>query len=307
MAPAGLPGHDRAMILANLANALRVRAEVTGAAADLDEAADIGQAAVAITGDHPNRAGQLFILASVLHARFIRAKADADLYAAVRAYRALVSDTRAAQLIRTVTMSRLGALLQIRFEQTGAPADLDAAIEADRAALDGGPVGPTNRYALLSNLGVVLRYRFDRTGDPADLDAAIDALEAAALTSPADYPHHAEYQFKLGLARQTRFGRTGSADDLDIAIAAYRKALEVARAGFQNRAPLLSSLGAALLTRFMRTASRPTWTPLSRCARPPWTRHRPAIPNAHSCCPIWAAHRSRDSCTPGTKPTWLPR
>jgi len=248
----GFATHDlaRASILSGPCDALRLRPERTGSAADLDAAVEAGQAAIAVAAGHPHLAGHLSNLGLALRSRSIRTGSAADLDAAVAASQAATGLIGEDDPLRAAALSNLGLALRLRFERAGSAADLDAAVAAGRAAVAAAPDSDPRRARMLGNLSIALRRRAEQTGSLPDLDAAVGAGWAAVASTPDNDPSHATVAANLGNALIARFERAGSAADLDAAVEASQTAVAVTPADHPDRAIKLSNLGAVLLTRF---------------------------------------------------------
>ncbi|MEU4827093.1 CHAT domain-containing protein [Actinomadura sp. NPDC023710] len=163
---------------ANLANCLRVYAELTGEAAVLDEAVVRGRSAAEAW-----RYSQPMVLAglaSSLYYRFaVRHRAE-DLAEAMKvAHRAY----ELAPLDPTV-LGVLSATLRLEFERTGSVDHLTEALTMQRRLVQGLSTGFPERAIHLANLAELLRLRGERLGSMGDLDEAIELAIEAAETAP---------------------------------------------------------------------------------------------------------------------------
>ena len=208
----GFATHDlaRASILSGLCDALRLRSERTGSAADLDAAVEAGRAAVAAAPDSdPRRARMLGNLSIALRRRAEQTGSLPDLDAAVGAGWAAVASTPDNDPSHATVAANLGNALIARFERAGSAADLDAAVEASQTAVAVTPADHPDRAIKLSNLGAVLLTRFNQGGDCADLDAAVAAGRAALAATPKDHPNHRVIEGNLALMRRAQAERNG--------------------------------------------------------------------------------------------------
>jgi tetratricopeptide (TPR) repeat protein len=181
------------MYLSNLGSALRTRFERTGRLADLDQAIQAAQNAIAATPtDHPYRAGYLSNLGSALQARFERTGRLADLDQAIQAAQDAIAATPTDHPDRAAMLSNLGVALQTRFERTGGLVDLDHAQVAYTAALE----HPTAAALLRARAGRTAATIAADTGDWATahthLGTVIDLLPTLTdhALSPQDRQHH---------------------------------------------------------------------------------------------------------------------
>lgn len=228
-------------MLANLGAALRTRHRWSPRPADLDEAIDALESAVARSHPaDPALAGRLGTWGVAMGDRFERSSAEPDLVASVaaleRALAAAGPDQRSRQ-----SANLAGALLE-RYRVACDAGDLDRAIDLARRAVDE-PATPADRDTARRNLAASLHERFSRSGDREDLEAAI------AVTIPADEASPSPAQLGvLGTLLHARFVLTGSGEDLENA-AAVLTAAEASSSG-GDRAAVLGGLGNALLDRF---------------------------------------------------------
>ncbi|MEU4194181.1 CHAT domain-containing protein [Kribbella sp. NPDC026611] len=145
--------------------ALRELAVATGDLARLDDAVEIGAAAVRLS---PSPADAQANLAETLIARLDRTGRLADLDEAYDAAAQAVDAGRNAQRLR-----QLGRVLLRRYEWRHDPADLDKAIATYDAALDFLPEQDPLRADVASDLGLTYQRRFARFAEKSDLYNAI--------------------------------------------------------------------------------------------------------------------------------------
>jgi MFS family permease len=196
-----------ASVLALLSDALRLRFERAGSAADLDAAVQAGRdAAAAAPPGHPDRAANLSNLALALQARSALTGSRPDLDAAVQAVRAAVDLTPQDGPNRARALSNLSSALRARFQRTGSTDDLDTALEASMAALATAPDDDPDHPRLLGDVGAALLLRFQRTGALGDLDGCVEASQAALAAMPADEPGRDVLTRNIAVLLQTRAG-----------------------------------------------------------------------------------------------------
>ncbi|MET8976977.1 CHAT domain-containing protein [Streptomyces sp. NPDC004539] len=238
--PPGHPGEP--MALANLCAALRDRAVLRDAGADLDEAVEAGRTAVrrALPGDphrgqyHGNLAGALVALS---------ARDPGVLDEAVVSGREATADPRSPALFH----AHLGLALLARAtldEEHPSPADLDEAIDALGTASRAEPHVPRH----LSHLGMALHARFATTGDPDDLSSALEHTERAVHRTPPAGPELFVHLTNHVLALSTRARHTGAIEDLDALVDATRRLVEAAPEPL--RADRMRALALVLGSRF---------------------------------------------------------
>ncbi|MFI5590017.1 hypothetical protein ACIA5G_33560 [Amycolatopsis sp. NPDC051758] len=250
---AAVPAHeaDGAVHRSNLGTALQARFEHTHRLADLDEAIEMGRAAIRTTSDPLSRALHLSNLCSALQTRFERTGMPADLDEAIEAGRAATAisaddDSHAGRL------SSLSNALRNRFGMSGSLADLAEAIDLSRKAVAATPSEHPDRVKRMSNHATAVLCRFGRSGTLADLDEAIGILRAAVKDCMVEVPG---IMINLLLALQLRFERTGMIADLDEAIEVGREAVATCTPDSLDRPAFLSSIGIVLQTRFERTGA----------------------------------------------------
>ena len=176
---------NRAVRLANLATALRLRFEQSGSVADLDESVQVAQDAAATPADNSDRSLILINLATSLRLRFEQSGSVADLDQAIAVAREAVAATPAAHPSRADRLSDLATALRLRFGFTGDAADLNESVQEAREAVAAAPDDHPDRAVILSNLSTALQARFEITGSTSDLDEAVTAGRTAASLSAA--------------------------------------------------------------------------------------------------------------------------
>lgn len=217
--PADSPQRSRTH--AELGNAFRARAEISGVVGDLDAAVAAYREAATGEPDHFTLTG----FATARLARFLRRGGRADLDEAITLSRA--SARSAPDHERHSALHLAGSALGLRFVHFGDQRDLDGAIETGELALRAIPPRHTERPAYLSNLALAHGSRFRELAPPPDLDglSGQSADETASLTSLLMY-------------------------DIDRSIDLLREALDTVPAGHRYRPGLLSNLAHALADRF---------------------------------------------------------
>ncbi|MEU3091619.1 CHAT domain-containing protein [Streptomyces massasporeus] len=241
---------SRAEYMSNLAVALAVRFERTGAVEDLEAAIDLFRQAV--EAEHPDVAGHLSNLGAALHRKFESTGVLADLTAAIDVGQRAVDAVPVDHPNRAMYLINLSAALWRRFEHTGAAADLDTAVELGRRVVETTTRDHPDRAAHLATVGNALRLRFEHRGDVDDLDAAVNHYLKAVEATPAEHPDWAGHSSNLGIALRQRFECTGETDDLDTAVDHYLRAVAATPTEHPNHALYLSNLGNALDVRFAR-------------------------------------------------------
>ena len=205
--------------------------------------------------DHPDRAGHLKNLGTVLESRFAQTGSMDDLNAAVEAKHEAVKSTPDDHPNRAAILQSLGNTLCLRFQRTASMDDLMASVEAIEEALEATPLDHPNRAMYLNSLCITLNTRFKRTGLIDDLNAAVESIKSAIKSTPNDHPNRATYLNTLGNALESRFARTGSMDDLNSAVEASEEALKSTPDDQPDRPMRLYNLSIALQSRFKHTGS----------------------------------------------------
>lgn len=254
--PVGHP--ETAAILVNLAAALRMRYDRTGASVgqrDLDDAIALLRRAAPLAPD----AGVLMNLCGCLRARYDRYGDPRDLEAAIEAGRKSVDAAPPGSPLRPGLLGNLGVALAARsaLGTSGAGrADLAESIGLLEDALAGMPAGSDDHATAASNLASALWLRFGTDGADTDLDRANEMLRIALAAPAKDRAAVAKIASNMSVALWGRFERSGSAEDLDAAIDTGRGAVAALTAGHVDRARHQSNLSAGLRRRFERTRVR---------------------------------------------------
>lgn len=205
----------------------------------------------------PSDSGVLAYLASLLHRRYSRTGAAADLDEAVMLFRraldGAIDTADSAQKI--VHQSNLMAALYKRYTYLGQSADLDeaAALASQTAQL--APSGP-ERAAYLSNYAAVLYARFSSSGAQEDLDAAIEVLTEALQDSAQDDGSRAAQLSNLAIALRERYAYRGAPRDLQSAVQAASEAVSATSTTDPERPGRLVVLGSILLEVNARSGDR---------------------------------------------------
>ncbi|MFI5915793.1 hypothetical protein [Dactylosporangium sp. NPDC051541] len=245
---------DRPGRLSELGNALATRFDLTGAAADLDDAVEAHRAAVE---DCPEGAdglgGYLNNLSISLRQRYEHRGTVDDLRAAVVAGERAVALVERLDPRRPGRLSSLASARHAAFRQHGRVEDLERAIDCLLEATffatdDPGLPGYWN------NLASARITRFNHAGDMEDLNTGILAARRAVQATPEWHADRLQYLSNLGVHLTLRFAFTRAEDDLRDAIAAGRAAVAATPAGHAARAGRLSNLGTTLLDSFSHTA-----------------------------------------------------
>ncbi|MFB7310763.1 CHAT domain-containing protein [Streptomyces sp. NPDC056192] len=206
---------------AELGNALRARAAVSGDVGDLDASIAAYREAAAADADHFALTG----FATARLDRFLRRGGRADLDEAVTLSRGAAQ--AAPEHERHTALHLAGIALRLRFDHFGDLRDLDEAIETGGQAVRAIPPRHTLRPAYLSNLALAHSSHFHELAPPLDLDGSfsISADETDMLTY-----------------------------DIDTSIDLLREAVDTVPVGHRFRPGLLANLADALAARFSATS-----------------------------------------------------
>jgi hypothetical protein len=242
----------RPALLANVANALRVRYEWAGDLTDLNESVALVKESVESTGPHEfGRFRRSAGLSAVLLRRFETTGARADIDGAIREAQVAFEEAPPDHPQRPGLRVNQGVALFRRFEEYRNKSDLRECIEAYRDAVASTLDTNPDRRRWLSQLSAPLRERYLLTGQHDDLAMAI-ATAAAAVRESAD----GGAWFNLGMAlllRHERDNITGEGTDSSRAAeGAFAQAVTSA-----DTAPLIRANAAIRLARL--SGGRADW------------------------------------------------
>lgn len=269
-------GPEVARYLGNLGGVLWERYRQSGDLADLEQATQSIEQAVAATPPRsPERARWLSNLAMVLGDLF-RADHDTGLLTrAIDAGRAALGVPGSDVTDRSRVLSSMAELLMERFDAEGDTGDLDEAVTLLRQAVaDARPGSP--RHALwLGNLADALLARFEAAGTGSDLDEAVEtavqAMRKAAETwEVKDTQAEGILESGLGSALGARYAARGDEADLDRAIALVTSAVARIAAGREAAAFASSrrnNLAALLRRRYEARGDPADLEAAARCLR----------------------------------------
>jgi len=224
---------------ANLAEMLRVRYELDGDQADLDEVILLLEGLLYdASAAAPDRPRQMAALASALSV------ADpADLDRAVELGEAAIRQADApADQLRPSFLTNLSSILLSRHRQTGSRRDLRRGIAAARLALMSASASHPGIAEMHGNLGNAFVAWYERTGRLALLDRGIEEIRRALHGLPLDQVRQATLLSNLGAALFIRASRLAGDDDIDEAMAVNRSALELTSPGCPDRSRRLANL-----------------------------------------------------------------
>jgi tetratricopeptide (TPR) repeat protein len=242
---------DYALVLDNLALALRDRFAITTNAADLGRAVDLHVAAVDAYGDGPELSRYLNNLGGACWELHRHTGDQAHLERATTCFEASVAATPDDSPDRSRQLSNLALALADQHRSSRDVTLLDRALDAARAALAVPGADVTDRGRMLSGLAGLLLERFDAQGGLADLDEAIGLLRAAVADASPHPRRYAMWLNNLGEALLGRFEQTGVEADLDESVDAFECAVRLAAENRPGPGRFQAGLGGALGTRYM--------------------------------------------------------
>ena len=221
--------------------------ELTGDLSDLEEAIDLWRSGVALSQeDPPILLICLTQLGHALHTHAIAspATANADLDAAVEAYRACWLQAPPGR--KAAAAANLAHGLAARSKLTGQPADLDEAIERYAEARQTMSLVARSSAEVLSGQADSLLTRYRMAADPRDLDDGINTQRLAAQRTASDSAMLPDRLYQLANALTMRYDLTGQAHDLEEAIASLHAAIQLSPPGDPNLQRYARSLGECL-------------------------------------------------------------
>ncbi|KAK8135102.1 CHAT domain-containing protein [Apiospora sp. TS-2023a] len=204
-----------------------------GALADLTEAIEAGQRAVAmIPTNQMDRSKILHNLGMTLHRRYARTESADDLDESIRLITEAVN-TNDEKTSQPLFLNSLGSCLGDRYADKGETSDLRGAIKCMKQAIELAPEDHADRGIWLSNLGTLLdpSYTFSWANGASvdgltDPEEAINVSKQAIEATPESHPTRATFTYSLArrLVRKLRAGK-GDNDCLAEAIARLREVL----------------------------------------------------------------------------------
>lgn len=262
----GAPGAQRLKSQANLAGALRLRAEHTGSRADLERSVELTRDLIERTlPADPNRPGRLSGLATALWSLALTTGESELARAAVKQQRAAIAafEEHARAGIRSETtaadgpvpahvFSNLGLFLVAVYQMTGEAAALDEALEqcqrAVRQADPGNPLYP--RFQ--ANLTLVLGLRQPDGNTGADHTVAANTARETLAATPAGHPNRANRARLQAEALWQRFNQDPDPVMLDEIVQVASLAVDTEAPGHPNWPGTRALLASAVIARGLR-------------------------------------------------------
>jgi tetratricopeptide (TPR) repeat protein len=210
--------------LSLLGNELRIRYELLGARADLDEAIDLGSESVRDGTDRPARQSARFInLALSLYERARLTASLDELDDAIRWARA-AAVSAVEYRDAALCLSNIAAMLEVRSRLSDTPErDLEESVQAARESVGALPEGHSERVLNVRNLGALLYRMFLRLGTAVLLQEAI-SLTREAIASTAYPAEQCPGQHNLGVMLMANFQLTQDATCFTEAMEAWATA-----------------------------------------------------------------------------------
>lgn len=245
------PGSPRwATTLVSLAHALRRKAGLTSATADIEAMVEAARVAHAATpAGHPQHTWGLAVLGVALRLAAEHTEEIGPLYESVELLRESVRATSRADRARPHRLNSLGNALHRLGERTGDVTPLDEAVRHLREAIAEPYPDEPGHFGRVANLALVLRERYHQSGD---LTALREATELARLAlrfprAPADSDTKLA---NLGVILQTWYERTADGAAASEAVEAARQVLDRTPEDSAELAMRLNHLGNALDKRY---------------------------------------------------------
>ncbi|KZT02042.1 TPR-like protein [Laetiporus sulphureus 93-53] len=243
---------SRAGNLTQLGFLLLSRFELCGDAADLQQAIDAGEKAVASIPDaHDDKPGYLSNYGHILLRRFELLGEQSDIEKTINTHRAAIRLTKDDSEELPGRLQHLGNAYTRRFLRFGDTVDIDAAVTAYENAIQLTP-DDQNKATYLGSLGMALKYRFDQSGELNEIRRAISVLEAAVGGTGEDDRRMSQRLDNLAISLISRFKRLGESVDIDRAVEMHEKVLRSTTEDHAARYSYMNHLGVALLSRFQR-------------------------------------------------------
>lgn len=247
---------DQAIVLDNLALALRDRFAATGRGADLRRAVELHGAAADACPHGPERCRYLNNLGGALSELYDHTGDLEYLERATAFFEAAVDTTPDGSPELSRHLSNLATAVQHRYQAAPDAALLDRAVDLARAALDVPGADVTDRGRMLSGLADVLLERFEATDRLDALNEAVQLLRTAATGAAPDSRAYAGRLSNLGQALLMRFERTSADADLDESVRLLEQAVSLVAGEPDGPGWFLSGLAGALGARYVLRGSR---------------------------------------------------
>ncbi|MFE9746824.1 CHAT domain-containing protein [Saccharothrix saharensis] len=250
-------GHQRGLVLNNLALALHQRVQHLGTSADLEEAVEetlraADQVLPELPPGHVDRLALTAKTAALRAGRYELWRDRADIDRAVTALRAAVAEAGGAHPALTECRLHLGLALTLRFLHQQEIADVEEAVAVLREGV--AEAGPGDlREALRPQLALALLARAQWSPSPEARDEAIGLLSDAGDAFAPGTSGHLAIRLHLGRALQLRYNETGDPAALVEAVEVARSALRTTGPDHAQHSTLLVLLGTVLTQLFERT------------------------------------------------------
>ncbi|MFD7701751.1 CHAT domain-containing protein [Streptomyces caelestis] len=233
---------------AELGQALRMRFEMEGELADLDDS--VTQLTEALAGplDDDERATVHSFLGLSHLDRYAASGDFAHLEAATEAVRHPSVARAAASTAHAQRLTNLAAVLTARFDAWGDVTELDEAVRHLEYAVSATPPGQHDHPVMLIKLAVALGKRGLRTARETDLDAAESLLRQVAGEPSDTGPNRQLARWELGKLLRTRGLSRRTVEDLVEAVTQYRTTALAPTQDVRTRMACAALWGATCMT-----------------------------------------------------------
>lgn len=200
-----------------LALALWKRFEKTGEKADLDDAIETCEKALAASPDHPATLEALKSLGMWLKTRYDNNKAIGDLDRALEVTELSLASAPSDEREQLFLLNNINSLLSVRYNCRPNQHDVERGVQVSELATEIYPENP-RKFVFLRYLGLWLQRRDGENSmsTARDLDLAIEYLEMAFDKIPSDEPNRTKVESfsNLSSALFRRFQRSRNIDDI---------------------------------------------------------------------------------------------
>ncbi|KAF8751653.1 TPR-like protein [Rhizoctonia solani] len=236
--------------LADLGYSLIRRFQVKGEVADLNEAIELQELAVASTINDIEKVAICYnALGTSLVLRFENSGDPLDLERAIELHQRSFELELAAEM-RATTAHLLGSALQRKYLHFVDIEYIERAISYQQQAVDLTSTSHTGKPGYLTNMAVSLHHRFEHLGEVKDIICAISHQLTALDLLPRKHSLRSSCLGDLGKSYLLLFGNTGNLTDIEKSIEHLLEALEHTPQNSPDSSKWLSSLGDAFRQKF---------------------------------------------------------
>ncbi|KAF8738241.1 TPR-like protein, partial [Rhizoctonia solani] len=236
--------------LADLGYSLIRRFQVKGEVADLNEAIELQELAVASAINDTEKVAICYnALGTSLVLRFENSGDPLDLERAIELHQRSFELELAAEM-RATTAHLLGSALQRKYLHFVDIEYIERAISYQQQAVDLTSTSHTGKPGYLTNMAVSLHHRFEHLGEVKDIICAISHQLTALDLLPRKHSLRSSCLGDLGKSYLLLFGTTGNLTDIEKSIEHLLEALEHTPQNSPDSSKWLSSLGDAFRQKF---------------------------------------------------------